>query len=300
MWSSAPVAGTPSGKRGISDRPGSGSAVGDGARADPLSRPPRAAPQSGRSVATARGRADPPGGPVREPLPEPGGRSKSGENRWTALIGRLDRQIGTGEDDRARATIRAVVNGPDLDEFLWRAMAYARQAFPPTVRRVSVVRLDTAIKAGIGQFPAAVLSDTARSALTPMSAVIAVPTRLVRLSAESAIKQVINHSDLTTADYRLLPDLIERGAVSANNDGRHVTVLREFEGVLYLAVVKQTAANELFLKSFHKIGKRDVPRALRRSRGAGGSRPDDSTGSAASLPEAHGGASRPAGTGNPT
>lgn len=190
-----------------------------------------------------------------------------------------------------------MVNGLDLDEFLRRAMAYARQAVPPTVRRVSVVRLGTAVKTRIGQFPAAVLSDNARTALTPMSAVIAVPTRLVRLSAESAVKQVINHSDLTTADYRLLPDLIERGAVSANNDGRHVTVLREFEGVLYLAVVKQTAANELFLKSFHKIGKRDVPRALRRSLG---SKTGDSTGSAARLPEAHGGASRPAVTGNPT
>ena len=257
------------------------SAVRDPERADDrVSRSPRAAPESGSAAATARGRADPPGGPVREPLPDAGGGSKSGENRWPALIGRLDRQIGTGEYDRARATIRAVVNGPDLDEFLWRAMAYARQAVPPTVRRVSVVRLDTAVNARIGQFPAAVLSDNARTALTPMSAVIAVPTRLVRLSAESAVKQVINHSDLTTADYRLLPDLIERGAVSANSDGRHVTVLREFEGFLYLAVVKQTAANELFLKSFHKIGKRDVPRALRRSRG---SKTGDSTGSAASC-----------------
>lgn len=239
-------------------------------------RPPRDASESGGAAESARDRADPRGGPVQEPRPDAGGRPKSGTNRWQALIDRLDRQIGTGQLDLARAEICAVVDGPDLDEFLQRATAYARQAFPPTIRRVSVVRLDPAVKAAIGQIPAAVLSVMARNALTPMSAVIAVPTRLVRLSADSAVKQVINHSDLTAADYRLLPDLIERGAVSANNDGRHLTVLREFEGVLYLAVVKQTAANELFLKSFHKIGKRDVPRALRRSKGAGISRPDDS------------------------
>lgn len=135
-----------------------------------------------------------------------------------------------------------------------------------------MVRLNPAVKAAIGQIPAAVLSVMARTALTPMPGLSAVPTRLVQLSAESAVKQVINHSDLTTADYRRLPDLIGHGAVSAFNDGRHLTVLREFDGVLYLAVVKQTAVNELFLKSFHKIGKRDVPRALRRSKGAGDSK----------------------------
>ena len=88
----------------------------------------------------------------------------------------------------------------------------------------------------------------------------------MRLSPESALKQVINHPDLTTGDYRLLPEVIRRGRMLREADGRHLAF---FLGIdhrhSYKAVVKRTSNNELFLTTFQKIRNTDVPRAERRS-----------------------------------
>ena len=269
MWSSAPAAGTPSGKRGTCDRGRSGSAVGDGARADRVSRPPRADPESGRSAATARDRADPPGGPVRELHRGAGGGEQRGKDGWRALIHWLDQRIGTEQEALAGAVLRAVVAGPLLERFLEMVVAYRLRMFPPTLTRVKHIRIaDPAVRNRIGEFPVAVISREARHALSPILWAESRPTRLVRLSAENAVKQVINHPELVAAHYRMLPDLMEHGKVIASVDGRHLTVFHEFAGASYLAVVKQTAANEIYLKTFHKVGVRDVPRLLWRSREA--------------------------------
>lgn len=245
-------------------------AVSDTERADDrASRAPRAAPESGRSTATARGRADPPGDPVRELLPEAGGDVRPGKSRWRALIHWLDQRMGTEREGQARAVLRAVVAGPPLERFLEMVVAYRLRQFPPTVQWVKYIRIaDPAVRDRIGEFPAAVINCEARGALGPVLGAKSRPTRLVRLSAENAVKQVINHPELVAAHYRMLPDLMEHGKVIASVDGRHITVFREFAGASYLAVVKQTAANELYLKTFHKVGARDVPRLLRRSREA--------------------------------
>lgn len=247
------------------------SAVSDPARADDrVSRAPRAAPESGSAVATARGRADPPGDAVREPVPEAGGDARPGKSRWRALIHWLDQRIGTEREGQARAVLRAVVAGPPLERFLEMVAAYRLRRFPRTLRRVKHVRIsDPAVKSRIGEFPVAIVSCEARGALSPVLGVKSRPTRLVRLSAENAVKQVVNHPELVAAHYRMLPDLMEHGKVIASVDGRHITVLHEFAGASYLAVVKQTAANELYLKTLYKIAPQDIPRAVRRSRREG-------------------------------
>ena len=195
---------------------------------------------------------------------------RPGKSRWRALIHWLDQRIGTERDGQARAVLHAVVAGPPLERFLAMVVAYRYRKFPRTLRRVKHVRIsDPAVKNRIGEFPVAAISCEARGALSPVLGAKSRPTRLVRLSAENAVKQVINHPELVAAHYRMLPDLMEQGKVIASVDGRHVTVLHEFAGASYLAVVKQTAANELYLKTLYKIAPQDIPRAVRRSQREG-------------------------------
>ena len=85
--------------------------------------------------------------------------------------------------------------------------------------------------------------------------------RLVWLSPETAVKQVIHHADLTAADYLLLPDLLEYGEVMAI-DGRRISFFFDFgRRGLYRAIVKQTRTNELFLTTFHSAQARNLRRA---------------------------------------
>ena len=90
-------------------------------------------------------------------------------------------------------------------------------------------------------------------------------TRVVRLSPETVVKQVINHRDLKLEDYRRLPDVIRRGNIYVE-DERHLIFYRESGGQLYEAVVKQTPNNELFLKSFHRAESRHERATERRTR----------------------------------
>ncbi len=237
--------------------------VGAGEQADPLSRPPRAAPESGRSAATTRGRADPPGGPVREPRPEAGGEARPGKSRWRALIHWLDQRIGTERDGQTRAVLHAVVAGPPLERFLEMVAAYRLRQFPPTVRWVKYVEIeDQRTKDRIGERPIGVISREGRAALAAAPGVECPTTRLVRLSAETAVKQAINHPDLTADHYRLLPSLIEGGYMVVEG-GRNLIFYRRFGRRWYKAVVKQTTRSELYLTTFRKANHNQVPSGAR-------------------------------------
>ena len=117
---------------------------------------------------------------------------------------------------------------------------------------------DSAIKTQIGEIAVGTLSDERIASGPPRSTTIE-PIRPVRLSPETAVKQVINHRDLTAADYRRLPDLFDRGRMTREEDGNHFAFFGRFESTLYKAVIKRTQKNEVFLKTFHKIRPRQLP-----------------------------------------
>lgn len=228
-----------------------------------MNRPPRDAPESGGAATSDRDRADPPGRVRAGATPDVGGERKPGINRWHALIGWLDHRIGTEDEALARRVLRAVVAGPLFDAFLAMVVDYRRRMFPPTVRRVKHIRIaDPAVKNRIGEFPVAVISCRARSALDPWPGAASPVTRVVCLSAETAMKQVINHPDLTADHYRLLPNLIEEG-YAVVEDGRNLIFFRRFGPRWYKAVVKQTARSELYLTTFRKANLNQVPSAAR-------------------------------------
>lgn len=181
-----------------------------------------------------------------------------------ALLALLERVENT-DPETARATVRRLLGegSPVPAGFFERVEAY-REAHPDA--GASFVRIeDAAVKARIGELPVAVLTDEARADLRLLSAARFPPIRVVRLSAESALKQVTHHRDLTLDDYRRLPVVIEEGAVVAEPSGRYLTFFLVDDHHRYKAAIEQTENDELFLTTFQRIHEKDVPRAKRRA-----------------------------------
>lgn len=111
----------------------------------------------------------------------------------------------------------------------------------------------------IGWTPVAVLPEELGAAISARPAV-------VRLSEETFAKQLREHPELTAAEYRTLPDLVDEGLVV--QDGAQTLVFLRRAGRLYKAVVKATASGEgVFLTSFHRLAdEAEVARVMRRGR----------------------------------
>ena len=100
------------------------------------------------------------------------------------------------------------------------------------------------------------LDDTLRAS-------IGAKTRGVTLSDETLAKQKRSHPDLTTDEYKLIPDMIRDGLVIKESD----QVLLFFHDVdrLYRAVVKATSTGKgIFLTSFHRSNIANVKQARKR------------------------------------
>ena len=164
----------------------------------------------------------------------------------------------------ARRRVRSIVGGPALDRFLRQVRDYRNRTYPPETKRVHRVRMKDEDKARIGHLFVAALDDPARSVLPSPPGLDSERTPVVRLSPETAVKQVINHWDLTTADYRQIPDIIEHGDPFL---GPRAIVFFQVidDDYAYKAVIKPARdANEVFLVSFHKIRRaKDLPREKR-------------------------------------
>lgn len=162
------------------------------------------------------------------------------------------------------AAVRPWVGGPRLDRYLAEVSLYRRAAFEPTVRRVRCVRIAEADRARIGYFPIAVLCRPAPESAEARADASAM-ARVVWLSPETAVKQVIHHDDLTATAYRVLREIVEQGEVFERENGRLLTFFDQDEsGCLYRAVVKQAPDSTCFLATFHRARMRDW-RAARRN-----------------------------------
>lgn len=208
----------------------------------------------------------PPAPPRRRSRPPPAGAPPRTGRGPAALLALLERVENT-DPQTARATVRRLLGegSPVLPGFFERVEAY-REVLPDAGKALFIKIEDAAVKARIGELPVAVLTDEARAGLEPLPEGGFPPARVVRLSAEGAVKQVVRHPDLTLDDYRRLPDVIEGGAVITEPSGRHLTLfLGDREGHHYKAAIKQTVNNEIFLTNFQRIHEKDVGRAKRRA-----------------------------------
>lgn len=208
----------------------------------------------------------PPGMPRRTGRPPAAGAPPE-MGRGPAALRALLERAENADPETARATVRRLLGegSPVLPGFFERVEAYRRAH--PTVAKALFVRIeDAAAKAWIGDLPVGVLTEAARASLTLPPGGGFPPARVVRVSAESAVKQVMRHTDLTLDDYRRLPDVIEEGVMTAEPSGRHLVFFLDMdEHYRYKAAIKQTGNNELFLTNFQKVHEKDVPRAKRRA-----------------------------------
>lgn len=77
-------------------------------------------------------------------------------------------------------------------------------------------------------------------------------TTLVRLSHETAGKQLRNHAEIFAQDYGRLVDLVESGRIIAQRDG-HIALVGRGD-LPWIAIVKSTRdGRELYLVSFYRI-----------------------------------------------
>lgn len=181
------------------------------------------------------------------------------------LLRRICEEIEGLDPGAGIAAVREVLDesSPLLDEF-FRQVRYYRDRVFAGVERVRSVRIeDQAVKDRIGDLPISFLGDRARHALPPLPGTKTKPARLVLLSPETAVKQLINHFDLTKRDYRCLPEVIEKGDVLRRDEHNLAFIHDMNDRHAYFAFIKQTRNNEIFLTSFHKIGRRDRDRASR-------------------------------------
>lgn len=163
------------------------------------------------------------------------------------------------------AAVRSWVRGPRLARYLADVLLYRRAAFAPAVRRVRYVRIAEADRARIGCFPIAVLCRPAQEVPEPPTDGGTAAARVVWLTPETAVKQVIHHDDLTAAAYRVLPEIVEHGEVFERDSGRLLTFFDEDEdGCLYRTVIKQAPDGACLLATFHRARMRDW-RAARRN-----------------------------------
>ncbi len=90
-------------------------------------------------------------------------------------------------------------------------------------------------------------------------------TRVVLLSAETMRKQQQNHPDLTTNDYRSLPDLGSQPDLVLQDGEQTVTLIRRDEGGWHFAATKSTASGRAnFLTSFRRTRSAEIERMLNR------------------------------------
>lgn len=160
--------------------------------------------------------------------------------------------------------VREILDEPSpvLAEFFHQAQAYRDRVFSK-VTKVKRLRIeDRAVKERMGYVAVSFLGDRARHSLSPPRDPKAKPSRLVRLSPETAVKQLINHRDLGVDDCRRLPDIIDDGNLHGLDD-LHLAFFRFFDDYWRRAVVKRTSKNEIYLVSYHRAQPTQVPAELR-------------------------------------
>ena len=215
-----------------------------------MTTPPRRKPRTGEN------RLDPDDPRSRLSSPE--------RSAGQSLIEHLEERLRCADDARVRAAVRAIVESPILEEFRTRVAAYDRDHPEARKGEGPVAIPQREIRARIGEIPVGVLTSRARAALKRPTGAEFTPSRIVRLSAETALKQLARHPDITAEHYRRLPTLLEHGRFGVESDHRLV-FYGKCQGRWYRAVVKVTAyTNETYLTSYCRANPAQVPESIRR------------------------------------
>ncbi len=164
---------------------------------------------------------------------DPGWERNPGKLRLQAVEQLLEGKLAHMPQDMATAALKDMATS-------WRARRVLAEGAPGTV-------------------PVSVMPDD-------LGAVLETDARLVKLSAETVVKQQRSHADLTPEAYASLSELITRGKVLRVNPHK-LMFIENVDELPAVAVIKVTAdLSELFLVSFYKgMSRRYRSRIMERS-----------------------------------
>lgn len=191
--------------------------------------------------------------------------NNSGQARVRVLREALSGKIETADQQLARAAVNRVVTSPVLDQFLADADAH-KAVLARTADDIDDAARQRVVDA-IGDLPVAFADRE-------LAAYVGSKTQLVRMSAESAGKQLVRHPDIDAASYQSLDELLAMGEV-LRKDARTIIVFgSDSSGAHLRAVLKRAGKNnnELFLTTFHRVDEgrrkkaRETMKRLRASR----------------------------------
>ncbi|SMH35913.1 phage minor head protein [Maritimibacter sp. HL-12] len=151
---------------------------------------------------------------------DPGWERNPGQQRLDALERLTEGKLRDADPQVARSAMRDMASS-------WRARRVLAGEAPGTV-------------------PVAMLDETLRG-------IIGSDTAIVRISEQTALKQVSKHPEISPKDYVRLVELIEGGRV-IRVDERNLAFLERTIDLPWIAVIKRTVAgDELYLTTFYKL-----------------------------------------------
>ncbi|MFY9350069.1 MAG: phage minor head protein [Sphingobium sp.] len=124
---------------------------------------------------------------------------------------------------------------------------------------VADAAFDQFLAAPHGAFPVAILDPAQQAAMQARSRVIVMPAGVYRKQRGDAPEISRGHPELTTDDYRLLPDIMARALVVAQQGNSKLIFFADAAGNIWKAVVRQDTGDELpVLVSFHRSRPRNI------------------------------------------
>lgn len=140
--------------------------------------------------------------------------------------------VDAGMEAAADRTLRDIIADPAFDQFLG---------------------------APHGSFPVAILDADQQRAIRAKARVVVLPENVYRKQLGEMPSISRGHPELTTADYRLLPDLIARALLIAQQDDTRLIYFADAQGRIWKVVIRQDAERDFpAIVSFHRSRARNM------------------------------------------
>lgn len=137
-----------------------------------------------------------------------------------------------GMEAQADQTLRSIIADPAFDQFL---------ALPK------------------GAFPVAILDRAQQQAIGASAQVVVMPEGIMRKQLGQKPDVSRGHPELTSADYRMLPDIVSNALLVAQQGANRLIYFADASGNIWKAVVRQDVGDELpVLVSFHRSRSRNI------------------------------------------
>ncbi|BBB13466.1 head morphogenesis protein SPP1 gp7 [Sphingopyxis sp. FD7] len=144
----------------------------------------------------------------------------------------LKSALAAGNDQAAHHTLRQLIGDPAFEQFL---------AMPD------------------GAFPVAILDPDHQATIAAASRIVMLPGKVYRKQLGEFPNISSGHPELTIADYRMLPDIVERAILVAMQGDNRLIYFADEAGRLWKAVVRQDAGVGFpAVVSFHRSRARNI------------------------------------------